>query len=93
VSHTDDDRMSLSASFSTAVRLPRFAYTIGPLEPGFLTHGSPSAYPPDRSLTVLPSNIYFAWTKASADRFIADTTYGSIVGRSRDQDRGMPRRM
>lgn len=47
------------------------AYTIEPLEPGFLTHGSPSAYPPDRSLAVLPSNIYFAWTKASADEFIA----------------------
>jgi hypothetical protein len=48
------------------------AYTIEPLEPGFLAHGSPSAYPPDRSLAILPSNIYFAWTKASADEFMAE---------------------
>lgn len=48
------------------------ASTVEPLEPGFLTHGSPSAYPPDRSLAILPSNIYFAWTKASADEFIAE---------------------
>lgn len=38
-----------------------------------LPHGWPSAYLPDRSLVVLTSsNIYFAWTKASAHEFIAD---------------------
>jgi Berberine and berberine like len=56
-----------------------FAYTIEPLEPGFLTHGSQSAYPPDRSLEILPSNIYFAWTKASADEFMAEAMRLSAV--------------
>ena len=47
-------------------------YTLEPLELGFLTHGSPSAYPSDRSLAILPSNIYFGWTNASADEFMAE---------------------
>jgi len=47
-------------------------YTFEPLKPGFLAHGSPSAYPPDRTLAFLPSNIYFAWTKASTGKFIAE---------------------
>ena len=47
-------------------------YTLEPFESGFLTHGEPSAYPPDRSLAVLPSNNYFAWTNASADEFMAE---------------------
>jgi Berberine and berberine like len=48
------------------------AYIIEPLEPGFLTHGSPSAYPPDRSLEILPSIIYLAWTETSADEFMTE---------------------
>lgn len=59
------------------------AYTIEPLEPGFLTHGSPSAYPPDRSLAILPSNIYYTWTKPSADEFMAEAmrlSAASLVG-------------
>jgi hypothetical protein len=55
--------------------------------PGPLTHGSPSAYPPDRSLAILPSNFYFAWTKASADEFIAEAMRLSAVGRGRDSGR------
>jgi hypothetical protein len=29
--------------------------------------------PTDRSPAVFPSNIYFAWTKASTDEFVADS--------------------
>ncbi len=46
--------------------------TIEPLKPSFLTYGSPFTYPPDRSPTVLPSNIYFVWTEPLVDWFIAD---------------------
>jgi hypothetical protein len=57
------------------------ACTVEPLalEPGFLTHGSPSAYPPDRSLAILPYNIYFARTKASTDKFIAEAMHLSAT--------------
>ena len=47
-------------------------YVIEPFEPDFLTHGEPSAYPPDRSLAVLPSLVYVSWTNASADEFMTD---------------------
>ncbi|KAI0251534.1 hypothetical protein BJV78DRAFT_1282389 [Lactifluus subvellereus] len=47
-------------------------YSLDPFEPGFLTHGGLSAYPPDRSLAVLPSSIYCGWTNNSADKYMAD---------------------
>jgi hypothetical protein len=47
-------------------------YSLDPFESDFLTHGGPSAYPPDRSRAVLPSSIYLGWTNASVDGYIAD---------------------
>jgi hypothetical protein len=47
-------------------------YTLDPFEPDFLTHGGPSAYPPDRCRAVFPSSIYLGWTNASADGYMAD---------------------
>ena len=47
-------------------------YIIEPFELDFLTHGGPSAYPPDRSLAVFPSMVYVTWTNASVDGFITD---------------------
>lgn len=47
-------------------------YSFEPFEPDFLSHGGPSAYPPNRSLVVFPSSMYFGWTNASADEFMAD---------------------
>jgi hypothetical protein len=47
-------------------------YVIEPFEPDFLTHGGPSAYPPDRSRAVFPSMIYVTWTNASVDGIITD---------------------
>ena len=41
-------------------------------EPDILTHGGPSAYPPDRSRVVLPSSIYLGWTDESVDNVMAD---------------------
>jgi hypothetical protein len=54
------------------------AYILEPSESGFLTHVEQSAYPPDRSLTVLPPNNYFAWTNASADEFMRAVTSASL---------------
>jgi hypothetical protein len=43
-----------------------------PFEPDFLTHGEPSAYPPDRSLAVFPSLVSVSWNNASVDGIMAD---------------------
>jgi len=58
-------------------------YSIDPFEPDFLTHGGPSAYPPDRSLPFLPSGIYLGWNNESVDHFMADamrTSTATLVG-------------
>jgi len=47
-------------------------YSFEPFEPDFLSHGRPSAYPPDRSLAVFPSSIFFGWANMSADGFMDD---------------------
>ena len=47
-------------------------YVLEPFESDFLAHGGPSAYPPDRTLAVLPSLIYLTWTSASADLCMVD---------------------
>ena len=47
-------------------------YVIEPFELDFLTHGGPSAYPPDRSLAVFPSVRPITWTNASVGGFITD---------------------
>ena len=41
--------------------------SLEPLDSGLFSHGSPSAYPPDRSKAVFPSVISIAWTNASLD--------------------------
>lgn len=47
-------------------------YSFEPFEPDFLSHGRPSAYPPNRSLAVFPSSMYYGWTNASLDGSMAD---------------------
>jgi len=47
-------------------------YALDPFESDFLTHGSPSAYPPDRPLPVFPSSIYYGYTNKSADKHMGD---------------------
>ncbi|KAF8463791.1 FAD-binding domain-containing protein [Russula ochroleuca] len=54
-------------------------YVLEPFEPDFLTHGKPSAYPPDRSLAVLPSLVYVGWTSSSTDVYMADAAHRSAA--------------
>ena len=41
-------------------------------EDDIFTHGGPSAFPPDRSHTVLPSSLFFTWTDESLDGYMYD---------------------
>jgi hypothetical protein len=54
-------------------------YSLEPYEPDYLTHGGPSAYPPDRSYAVLPSNIYYGWSNESADGFTVNAMRSSVA--------------
>ena len=42
-----------------------------PLDRGMFTHGSGSAYPPDRSQALFPSVVFYSWSNASLDNTIA----------------------
>jgi hypothetical protein len=41
--------------------------TLEPFDKDILSHGSESAYPPDRSLAILPSAVSFEWSNSSLD--------------------------
>jgi len=43
-----------------------------PFDSGLFSHGSPSAYPPDRSQAVFPSVLIIVWSNASLDKMMAD---------------------
>ncbi len=63
-------------------------YTIDPFESDFLTHGGPSAYPPDRTRPVFPSSIYYGWTDKSVDKHMGDAirTSTATLERAGTQD-------
>ena len=42
-------------------------------ESDIFTHGGPSAFPPDRSHTILPSRITIWWSDESLDEYAYDT--------------------
>ena len=44
-----------------------------PFDSGLFTHGSGSAYPPDRSHVILPSDVLFEWFDPSLDEIMAPT--------------------
>ena len=48
-------------------------FTIDAFESDIFTHGASSAFPPDRSHTILPSGITIGWTDKSLDRYAYDT--------------------
>ena len=48
------------------------ASALEPFNRGLFSHGSPSAYPPDRSQAVFPSVLVIAWSNASLDKTMAD---------------------
>ncbi|VDB99545.1 unnamed protein product [Peniophora sp. CBMAI 1063] len=69
------DRITnLTLEYGTKLLLLDSAYflsfDIEPFDHDLLTHGSASAWPPDRSRGYLPLNLYFAWTLPSADEAI-----------------------
>lgn len=48
------------------------SYDIEPFDPGLFGHSNiPSAYPPDRSRTLFPTNIYYAWDSPAHDADVA----------------------
>jgi hypothetical protein len=49
-----------------------------PFDPGLFNHSNiPSAYPPDRSRALFPTNIYFAWSSPSKDADVATALWQS----------------
>lgn len=44
------------------------SYDVEPFLPSLFSHGTPSAYPPDRTKGLLPLNLYFAWSSSFADQ-------------------------
>ncbi len=74
---------------------PSFCLTChGDLSHSVFVNGIPmlhyTAYPPDCSLAVLPSNIYFTWTEVSAEKFIVADAMRLLAARlvkARIQDR------
>jgi hypothetical protein len=53
-----DKALSISATFE-------------PFASNFLSHGSGSAYPPDRSQALFPSVVTYSWSNASLDHIVA----------------------
>jgi hypothetical protein len=45
--------------------------TLEPFDKGLFSHGSDSAYPPDRSRAIFPSNLLIQWSNASLDETMA----------------------
>ncbi|KAI0293621.1 hypothetical protein B0F90DRAFT_1761958 [Multifurca ochricompacta] len=43
-----------------------------PFEPDYLTHGGPSAHPPDRSRAYLPASMFIAWSKPLVEKYMED---------------------
>jgi len=68
-------------------------YSMDPFGPDILTHGGPSAYPPNRSLAVLPSSIFLAWTNESVGGPLHGghhAYFSCDIGRGRNPRRAEP---
>ena len=48
------------------------AAALKPFNAGLFSHGSPSAYPPDRSHALFPSDLDISWSNASLDETMAN---------------------
>ena len=48
-------------------------FNLDAFESDIFTHGAPSAYPPDRSHTILPSSLFLAWSDKSLDKYMYDS--------------------
>ncbi|KAF8260166.1 FAD-binding domain-containing protein [Lactarius quietus] len=49
------------------------SFNIEPFASDIFTHGAPSAYPPDRSRTILPSVLAISWNDESLDQYMYDS--------------------
>jgi hypothetical protein len=45
-------------------------FNLDAFESDIFTRGAPSAYPPDRFHTILPSSLFIAWKDESLDKFM-----------------------
>lgn len=61
----------LGARLSSLDKNASVSATLEPFDSGVFSHGSGSAYPPDRSQAVFPSVIGARWTNDSIDGFVA----------------------
>ena len=48
-------------------------FNIEPFESDIFTHGAPSAYPPDRSRTILPSSLIIAWNDEDLNGYVYES--------------------
>ena len=64
------------------------AATLEPFDSGIFSHGSNSAYPPDRSRALFPTDVVFSYTNASLDgTFLrAFRHYGKAIIAAADAD-------
>ncbi|KAI0291688.1 hypothetical protein BC826DRAFT_1105825 [Russula brevipes] len=67
------------------------ACDLNPFDSGIFSHGSPSAYPPERSLVTFPSLFAYGWTNASLDQTMAlalressDTVHAAALAEGQD---------
>ncbi len=51
-------------------------FNLDAFESDIFTHGGPSASPPARSRTILPSSILVAWNDKSLDKYAYDNIRG-----------------
>jgi hypothetical protein len=65
--------------------------TLEPFDKGLFSHGSGSAYPPDRSRALFPSSVSVQWSNTSLDdtmafaiRNISDTIHAAALADGQD---------
>jgi len=54
------------------------SYDVEPFLSSYLSHGSPSAWPPSRSTALLPINLYYAWALPENDTAIYEAMIQSV---------------
>ncbi|KZT73288.1 FAD-binding domain-containing protein [Daedalea quercina L-15889] len=67
-----------SATLSPSVPGLFVSYDVEPFLSSYLSHGSPSAWPPNRETAPLPLNLYFAWALPENDTVIHEVMIQSV---------------
>jgi len=70
-----DDVKTLGDKLSEKDQDTVIIFELEPFESDIFTHGEPSAYPPDRSRTILPSAVFVGWNDKSldSDKYVYDS--------------------